>query len=64
MHQHLKTGKLIPKDIKTLKWKRMVGTEVTEREVAEQLRISALGGVKNLENVINAIGKRRQHLLP
>jgi len=63
MNQHLRTGKLKAKDIKTLRWKPMKGSSRIDREIAEQLRIRAHGGVKNLENVINAIGKKRQHLM-
>jgi len=36
----------------------------TAREIAEQLRINDLGGVRNLENIRNPIGPARQHLLP
>ncbi len=36
----------------------------TAREIAEQLRINNLGGVRNLENIRNPIGPARQHLLP
>jgi uncharacterized protein YgbK (DUF1537 family) len=36
----------------------------TAREIAEQLRINDLGGVRNLENISNPIGPARQHLLP
>ena len=36
----------------------------TQREIAEQLRIDALGGVDFLENVRNPIGKAREYLLP
>lgn len=36
----------------------------TVREIAEQLRINALGGIKNLANEVNPIGPNRQHLLP
>ena len=63
IQQHLRSGKLRPEDIKTLKWKTMGGSSRIEREIAEQLKIDALGGVRKLENVINAIGKNRQHLL-
>lgn len=36
----------------------------TQREIAEQLRIDALGGVGNLENKRNPIGLARKYLLP
>jgi hypothetical protein len=36
----------------------------SQREIAEQLRIRALGGVKNLQNRVNPIGEARKHLLP
>jgi len=35
----------------------------TAREIAEQLRINSLGGVRNLENIRNPIGAARQYLL-
>ncbi|CDL86089.1 RHS repeat-associated core domain-containing protein [Xenorhabdus cabanillasii] len=61
LEQHLRSGKL------------PAGTPVTttpvpggklQREIAEQLRIRELGGVKNLENKVNPIGPKREHLLP
>jgi len=59
--QHIAKGKLKPGTPVTR-------TEVlggkTMREISEQLRINELGGVKNLENIRNPIGKARQHLLP
>jgi hypothetical protein len=33
------------------------------REIAEHLRIKALGGVEMLENIRNPIGKAREYLL-
>jgi hypothetical protein len=34
------------------------------REIAEQARINALGGIKNLDNIRNPIGKARLFLMP
>ncbi|WP_262946819.1 RHS repeat-associated core domain-containing protein [Xenorhabdus indica] len=63
LEQHLRSGKL------------PAGTPVTttpvsggklQREIAEQSRIKELGGIKsgNLENKVNPIGPKREHLLP
>jgi RHS repeat-associated protein len=61
MEQHMASGKLL------------LGTPVnttevlggkTAREIAEQLRINELGGIRNLENIRNPIGANRQYLLP
>jgi hypothetical protein len=42
------------------RWK--VGGNKLAREVAEQARIDKLGGIKNLANKVNPLGKARQHL--
>ena len=64
MNQHLRTGKLKTEDIKTLRWKPMEGSSKIDREIAEQLRMKAHGGIDFLSNIINAIGKKREHLIP
>lgn len=64
MNQHIHSGKLPAKNIKTLRWKPKPGANRTDLEIAEQLRIRDHGGVDNLENIINAIGKDRSYLLP
>ena len=60
LEQWIAAGKLIPGT-------PVIRTEVlggkTAREIAEQLRINALGGVRNLENIRNPIGAARQYLL-
>jgi hypothetical protein len=60
LSQHLKSGKLSPRNSVTT-------TEVlggkTAREIAEQVRINQLGGIQNLENIRNPIGATRQWLL-
>ena len=63
MNEHLRTGGLKPKDIKTLRWKPMKGSSKIDREIAEQLRIEDYGGKEFLANIINAIGKNREHLI-
>jgi len=63
INQHLSTGKLLQRDISTVRTTEVLGGK-TQREVAEQLRINELGGVRNLENTRNPIGPNRQHLLP
>jgi len=60
--QHLRSGKLLPEDLSTVSTTEVLGGK-TAREIAEQLRIDELGGIKNLENIRNPIGPRRQHLL-
>lgn len=61
--QHLASGKLLQKDLSTLRTTEVLGGK-TAREVAEQLRINQLGGIENLENIRNPIGPARQYLLP
>jgi RHS repeat-associated protein len=63
IEQHLKSGKLLPKDLPSVKITPVSGGK-TAREIAEQLRINELGGVGNLENIRNPIGPGRSHLLP
>ena len=61
LEQHIASGKLLPgTPVKTIK---VIGGK-TVREIAEQLRINELGGLRNLENIRNPIGKARQYLLP
>jgi hypothetical protein len=61
--RHLSDGKLLRADLASLKTMQVLGGK-TAREIAEQLRILALGGIDVLENVRNPIGRRRAHLLP
>jgi hypothetical protein len=61
LEQHLATGKLLPGT--TVRTMEVLGGK-TAREVAEQLRITELGGIRNLENLRNPIGPARQHLMP
>ncbi len=56
-------GKLLQADISKVRTTEVLGGK-TAREIAEQLRINELGGVKNLENIRNPIGPARQNLLP
>lgn len=60
---HLRSGKLLPDQLNTLTTTEINGGRVA-REIAEQLRINELGGLRNLENVRNPIGPARQYLLP
>ncbi|MFV0388657.1 MAG: RHS repeat-associated core domain-containing protein [Pyrinomonadaceae bacterium] len=59
--QHIISGKLVEGTTVTI---RRVGGDKTAREIAEQLRINELGGVKALENIRNPIGASRQYLMP
>lgn len=61
LEQHIASGKLLPGT--SVKTTEVLGGK-TAREIAEQLRINSLGGIKNLENIRNPIGPARQHLLP
>ena len=63
--RHLSTGKLLESDLSTVRTNEVLGGKI-QREVAEQLRIDALGGIRGgaLENIRNPIGPGRQHLLP
>ncbi len=61
--QHLKSGKLKPADIGSVLIKEVLGDK-TAREIAEQVCINGLGGVKKLRNIRNPIGKSRSYLLP
>jgi RHS repeat-associated protein len=60
--EHLASGKLLEADIATVRTTGVTGGK-TAREIAEQLRINELGGIKNLENARNPIGKARSFLL-
>jgi len=62
IQQHIASGKLLRKDVSTIKTTQVLGGK-TAREIAEQLRINKLGGIKNLANKVNPIGPARQHLL-
>jgi len=61
--QHLGSGKLLESELSTVRTTEVLGGK-TAREIAEQLRINQLGGVRNLENIRNPIGPNRQYLLP
>jgi hypothetical protein len=61
--QHLASGKLPLSELGNVARTGVKGGR-TAREIAEQLRINALGGLRNLENIRNPIGPNRQHLMP
>jgi len=61
LKQHTKSGKLLPGT--SVKITEVPGGK-TAREIAEQLRINSLGGIKKLENLRNPIGPARKNLLP
>lgn len=42
-----------------LGWRR----KKVSREISEQHRVNELGGIKELENKVNPIGPKRQHLM-
>ena len=58
-----RSGKLLPVSRCSVQITKVAGGK-TAREVAEQLTIDRLGGIKNLENIRNPIGPARQYLLP
>jgi len=60
--QHLASGKLLPEALDTVTSRTVIGGK-TAREIAEQLRIRDLGGIKNLRNERNPIGRARKYLL-
>ena len=60
---HLATRKLPFSELPNVLRTEVLGGR-TAREIAEQLRINALGGIDALENVRNPIGYGRRHLLP
>jgi hypothetical protein len=59
---HLSSGKLLSENLSTLKITEVRGGK-TAREIVEQLRINELGGIDNLANERNPIGKSREYLL-
>ncbi len=61
LEQHKASGKLLPGT--SVRTTEVLGGK-TAREIAEQLRINSLGGIKYLENIRNPIGPARQYLLP
>jgi hypothetical protein len=69
IQQHIASGFLDVKDLHTLLTKEVLGGKIA-RELAEQFRIDALGGIdpisgiKVLANKINPIGAAREYLLP
>jgi hypothetical protein len=58
IQEQIRSGKLPPENIKTLRWRGMDGAGIDELRVAEQLRMEDYGGVDILENVINSIAKK------
>ncbi len=60
LEQHIASG-LLERGA-AVETKQVLGGR-TAREIAEQLRINALGGVEKLQNVRNPIGKAREYLL-
>ncbi len=63
LEQHIASGKLLEAELPNVTRTEVLGGK-TAREVAEQLRINELNGVKGLENVRNPIGPARKHLIP
>ena len=62
IRQHVASGRLLPNNLNTVN-QTLVNGGKTAREIAEQLRINALGGITNLNNLVNPIGSARRHLL-
>jgi hypothetical protein len=60
LEQHIASGKLFPGT--SVRTTEVLGGKAA-REIAEQLRINSLGGIKYLENIRNPIGPARQYLL-
>jgi hypothetical protein len=60
LEQHITSGKLLQGT--PVKTTEVLGGK-TVREIAEQLRVNSLGGIKNLENIRNPIGPNRQNLI-
>jgi RHS repeat-associated protein len=61
--QHIESGK-ITEEAAAAAWRWAVPGGKISREIAEQVRLSELGGVQNLANVRNPIGEARATLLP
>jgi RHS repeat-associated protein len=64
LQQHIKAGKVTAEEAAKATRLEVQGGK-TAREVVEQQRIDALGGIRsgNLENKVNPIGPARRHLL-
>jgi RHS repeat-associated protein len=60
--QHLESGALLEEGISSVRFTEVSGGRLA-REIAEQLRINELGGVRNLQNLRNAIGTAREYLM-
>ena len=60
MQEQIRLRKLLPENIKTLRWRRMDGASTNELRVAEQLRMDDYGGVRKLENIINSIAEKNR----
>lgn len=61
--QHVARGKFTEAEVSTAE-RIYVGGGKTAREIAEQLKIDELGGLRNLINERNPIGPRRFELMP
>ena len=61
LQQHISSGKLLPGT--SVSTTEVLGGKLA-REIAEQLQINKLGGIRFLENIRNPIGPSRIHLLP
>jgi RHS repeat-associated protein len=59
---HLATGKLTLDGLSTVRFTEVGGGKLA-REIAEQLRINGLGGIRGLENIRNPIGQARDYLM-
>lgn len=60
--QHVRAGKITKAQADRAKVINVKGGKA-RREVAEQRMINRLGGIRRLENKVNPIGPRRQHLM-
>lgn len=60
--EHMKSGKLTQENIGSVQVSHVPGGKI-HREIAEQNKINQLGGIKVLDNVRNAVGAKRIHLL-
>jgi hypothetical protein len=61
--EHVASGKFTADEVANAERTLVTGGK-TAREIAEQLEIDARGGVKNLINIVNPIGKGRWSLMP
>lgn len=63
LSQHVKSGKLPEPNVGSVRVIEVKGGKLM-REMAEQQKINELGGIRNLENLRNPIGPKREHLRP